>query len=82
MVASPKTTKTRIHKNVLADKPEKFVFTRKYGIFAGEIKRKDSGRSAVRLAHLLWEQGVAGSSPATPTMKIKYLRKRRYLFHL
>ncbi len=25
------------------------------------------GYSAVRLAHLLWEQGVAGSNPATPT---------------
>ncbi len=27
------------------------------------------GCSAVRLAHLLWEQGVAGSNPATPTTK-------------
>ena len=26
-----------------------------------------SGCSAVRLAHLLWEQGVVGSNPATPT---------------
>ena len=26
-----------------------------------------SGYSAARLAHLLWEQGVAGSNPATPT---------------
>ena len=26
-----------------------------------------SGCSAVRLAHLLWEQGAAGSNPATPT---------------
>ncbi len=26
-----------------------------------------TGYSAVRLAHLLWEQGVAGSNPATPT---------------
>ena len=30
-------------------------------------KIKDSGCSAVRLAHLLWEQGVVGSNPATPT---------------
>lgn len=30
-------------------------------------KHKDSGCSAVRLAHLLWEQGVVGSNPATPT---------------
>ena len=28
-----------------------------------------SGCSAVRLAHLLWEQGVVGSNPATPTDK-------------
>jgi hypothetical protein len=28
---------------------------------------KNSGCSAVRLAHLLWEQGVASSNPATPT---------------
>ena len=26
-----------------------------------------SGCSAVRLAHLLWEQGVVGSNHATPT---------------
>ena len=30
---------------------------------------KYSGCSAVRLAHLLWEQGVVGSNPATPTVK-------------
>ena len=30
-----------------------------------------SGCSAVRLAHLLWEQGVVGSNPATPTTKGK-----------
>ncbi len=28
---------------------------------------KHSGCSAVRLAHLLWEQGGVGSNPATPT---------------
>ena len=32
---------------------------------------KFSGCSVVRLAHLLWEQGVAGSNPATPT-KFQY----------
>ena len=30
---------------------------------------KYSGCSAVRLAHLLWEQGVVGSNPATPTIR-------------
>ena len=30
---------------------------------------KYSGCSAVRLAHLLWEQGVVGSNPATPTVE-------------
>ena len=40
---------------------------------------KYSGCSAVRLAHLLWEQGVVGSNPATPTAdKAKYL-KIKYL---
>ena len=34
---------------------------------------KYSGCSAVRLAHLLWEQGVVGSNPATPTKKDKLL---------
>ncbi len=28
---------------------------------------EQTGCSAVRLAHLLWEQGVVGSNPATPT---------------
>ncbi len=28
-----------------------------------------SGCSAVRLAHLVWDQGAAGSNPATPTIK-------------
>lgn len=35
---------------------------------------KYSGCSAVRLAHLLWEQGVVGSNPATPTKRNKLLK--------
>ena len=38
---------------------------------------KFSGRSVVRLAHLVWDEGVAGSNPAAPTtsqfsIKIQY----------
>ncbi len=29
-----------------------------------------AGCSAVRLAHLLWEQGVAGSNPVSPTSEV------------
>ena len=34
-----------------------------------------SGYGAVRLAHLLWEQGVEGSNPFAPTVKIKELQE-------
>ena len=30
---------------------------------------RNTGCSAVRLAHLLWEQGVPGSNPGIPTTK-------------
>ena len=33
---------------------------------------KYSGCSAVRLAHLLWEQGVPGSNPGIPTKLKEY----------
>ncbi len=36
-------------------------------IFNAQQKKNYSGRSAVRLAHLVWDQGVAGSNPAAPT---------------
>ena len=42
--------------------------------FSAKVKQT-SGYGAVRLAHLLWEQGVEGSNPFAPTMKIKELRK-------
>ena len=41
---------------------------------------KYSGCSAVRLAHLLWEQGVVGSNPATPTDKNQGVTVRRDSF--
>ena len=36
--------------------------------FASQLRNKPTlNDSAVRLAHLLWEQGVPGSNPGTPT---------------
>ena len=37
---------------------------------------KFSGRSVVRLAHLVWDEGVAGSNPAAPTVSF-FLNKTR-----
>ena len=37
--------------------------------FEKDTQSNETGCSAVRLAHLLWEQGVVGSNPATPTTK-------------
>ncbi len=37
-------------------------------VFEGAIHLR-SGHGAVRLAHLVWDQGVAGSNPAAPTRK-------------
>ena len=48
--------------------------------FAPKILEKHSGCSAVRLAYLLWEQRVAGSNPATPTLKMKFLFQNGKLF--
>ena len=47
--------------------------------FASQLRNKQTlnesktGCSAVRLAHLLWEQGVLGSNPGTPTYKAQLL---------
>ena len=41
------------------------------GFFPTMYRSESSGCSAVRLAHLLWEQGVPGSNPGTPTEKLK-----------
>ena len=51
---------------------EKFAFNEKTSIFAhrnrwGNRFRTTSGCGAVRLAHLLWEQGVPSSNLGTPT---------------
>ena len=44
-------------------------------IFAASNLKRYSGCSAVRLAYLLWEQRVAGSNPATPTVEIRALQR-------
>lgn len=41
-----------------------------------------SGYSAVRLAYLLWEQGVVGSNPTTPTIKTRSFNKLRVFYLL
>lgn len=43
----------------------------KGAFFPTMYRLESSGCSAVRLAHLLWEQGVPGSNPGTPTEKLK-----------
>ena len=59
---------------ILKKSGEKVCINKKKGIPLHRFSKKysnqsDSGCSAVRLAHLLWEQGVVGSNPATPTRK-------------
>ena len=39
-----------------------------------------TGCSAVRLAHLLWEQGVPGSNPGIPTKKARPYGRVFFLF--
>ncbi len=49
-------------------------------IFLLKTNNNLSGCSAVRLAHLLWEQGVPGSNPGTPTLKKRKLSKISFFF--
>ena len=42
-----------------------------------EASALKAGCSAARLAHLVWDQRVAGSNPATPTKEKTLPRKRR-----
>ena len=61
-----------------------FVDSKISRIFASLLRNKAfndfSGCSAVRLAHLLWEQGVPGSNPGIPTRK--ELQKCNSYFYL
>ena len=38
-----------------------------------------SGRSVVRLAHLVWDEGVAGSNPAAPTINKNMKKAKIYI---
>ena len=40
------------------------------GFESHQSPAKISGYSVVRLAHLVWDEGVAGSNPAIPTLLI------------
>ncbi len=44
-------------------------------------RREQTGCSAVRLAHLLWEQGVAGSNPVSPTIDNQPLAATQVVFY-
>ncbi len=44
-------------------------------------RREQTGCSAVRLAHLLWEQGVAGSNPVSPTIDNQPLATTQVVFY-
>ena len=46
---------------------KKFGILKKTITFAPRNTKGTTGCSAVRLAHLLWEQGVPGSNPGIPT---------------
>ena len=50
----------------------------RYAKFFVILQSETSGCSAVRLAHLVWDQGVEGSNPFTPTLQ----RIRSLLFYL
>lgn len=54
-------------------KQKKFGCKKKVLTFAAANKEKSSGCSAARLAHLVWDQGAAGSNPAAPTKKGEFL---------
>ena len=46
---------------------KKFGILKKTITFAPRNTKGTTGCSAVRVAHLLWEQGVPGSNPGIPT---------------
>ena len=50
------------------------VWSIKYFAYLCTRKQDSTGCSAVRLAHLLWEQGVPGSNPGIPTIVERSLK--------
>ena len=71
------TIKTKAKIGIIKKKLQKSLQIKKKALplhrFWKEIPNQASGCSAVRLAHLLWEQGVVGSNPATPTLKRNHM---------
>ena len=63
----------KLMKNDSKKVSQKFGGSKISRTFASQLRNKQTlnesktGCSAVRLAHLLWEQGVPGSNPGTPT---------------
>ena len=66
-------------KNYSKKSEKDFADKKKRSIFASQNK-KGTRCSAVRLAHLVWDQRVGGSNPFTSTEKEKLMSFHRLLF--
>ena len=65
LVINHSIVKENIVVNIFNHQGKLLIQTQEKGLI--HLKRIVSGRGAVRLAHLFWEQGAAGSNPAAPT---------------
>ncbi len=73
----PKKVCRKQKKRYLCARARKAQIVFAAGIF--KHAKNATGCSAVRLAHLLWEQGVAGSNPVSPTGNGRTFRLCRFL---